>query len=106
MRVLHDQEARDLVSNVDEKPVRPLASLIVFMEAFHLRFGIAETPRQRAAYQQLYPLLDRIRKAIANQEAEEQSAAETSKAGTQPLTDFFDKLPDAQVFPGTPEAKP
>jgi hypothetical protein len=41
-----------------------LAHLIAFTQSFNLRFGAARTSRQKAVYQQLYPMLDAVRDRV------------------------------------------
>jgi hypothetical protein len=65
-----------LVGLLDKPDIRPalaqlkqvkdtsLGNLLGFMHAFNLRFGAAETQKQKLAYQQLYGILDQTRDQI------------------------------------------
>jgi len=58
----------DGLANADlmTSPPRTLGTLIGFMTAHNLRFGPAQTARQRTAHQDFYPILaDALRKALA-----------------------------------------
>jgi hypothetical protein len=54
-----------LLSDVGKHPEATLADLLGFMSAYNLRFGLAKTEPQRAAYNQLYPMLIRLRDETA-----------------------------------------
>jgi hypothetical protein len=54
-----------LLAGVEKRPDTTVADLLGFMQAFNLRFGIANTPGQRMAYSQLYPVLDGLRDELA-----------------------------------------
>jgi hypothetical protein len=54
-----------LLSGVENRPEATLGDLLTFMNAFNLRFGPADTLRQRQIYDSLYPKLDTLRDQIA-----------------------------------------
>lgn len=65
MRLLDTPAIDVLLAGVEDRPEVSLADLLNFMKAYNLRFGPAETPSQRAAYQTLFPLLDSLRDEVA-----------------------------------------
>lgn len=74
-----------VLSGVEKHPEATLSDLLMFMNAFNLRFGPAATPRQRAVYQTLYPMLVTLRNQIAPALA---AAAPYKSSGTE-AGDFF-----------------
>jgi hypothetical protein len=50
-----------LLSDVDKHPEATVGDLLGFMKAFNLRFGVADTPREKMVYDELYPLLVKLR---------------------------------------------
>jgi hypothetical protein len=67
-----------------------IGNLLGFMHAYNLRFGVANTPKQREAYQTLYGILDQTRAQILG------GAQLEANAGGQPnpghAHDFFQSL--------------
>jgi hypothetical protein len=49
------------LKGLDRYPTTTLGQLITFMHSFNLRFGVAKTPEQESAYDQLYPMLVALR---------------------------------------------
>lgn len=110
IRLLDQPELQVLLRNVDEQPERSLADVINFMVAFNLRFGVADTPRERAVYNQLYPLLDNLRKAVAKPDTGMPVAAAGEHAPSD-VTDFFGKMDASHIHqpgavPSVPSHKP
>lgn len=56
-RMLEKPDYEKIVAELDSIKETTLGSLLGFMHTFNLRFGRSTTPGQRAAYEQLYPLL-------------------------------------------------
>jgi hypothetical protein len=63
-RMLRKPKYDEVLAALDRQPNSSLDDLLAFMQIFNLRFGEASTPRQRAAYQTLYPLLAQRRAAL------------------------------------------
>ena len=53
-----------LLAGVEKRPEATLGDLMDFMATYNLRFGAAETPRQKAVYRKLYPMLDKLRDEV------------------------------------------
>jgi hypothetical protein len=75
-----------------------IGNLIAFMHVFNLRFGAAQTPQQRAIYDQLYPALDQVRDRIVN----EAKVDENVQANAGNVHDFFNKM-DLDDLEGKPK---
>lgn len=54
-----------LLAGVETHPEITLDQLLMFMNSFNLRFGQSVTPKQRAAYAKLYPMLKALRVEVA-----------------------------------------
>jgi hypothetical protein len=52
------------LKGLDQYPTTTVGRLITFMHSFNLRFGVAQTPIQEAAYDQLYPRLVALRDSL------------------------------------------
>jgi hypothetical protein len=57
-RMLDRADYDKLLAELDKVEETSLGSLLSFMHTFNLRFGPAKSPTQRAAYDELYPLID------------------------------------------------
>ena len=75
-----------------------IGNLIAFMHVFNLRFGAAQTPQQRAIYDQLYPMLDQVRDRVIN----EAKVDENVQANAGNVHDFFNKM-DLDELEGKPK---
>jgi len=64
-----------------------VGNLLGFMHVYNLRFGVATTPEQRQAYQQLFAILDQTRDQILAEAKLNRSA--TEPANPKAATDFF-----------------
>ncbi len=56
-RMLERPDCEKIIAELDSIKETTLGSLLGFMHTFNLRFGRANTPEQRAAYEQLYPVV-------------------------------------------------
>lgn len=91
-----------LLAGVENRPNTTLGDLVSFMSAFNLRFGVASTPRQRAVYESLYPLLVTLRDEASASIASTTTAAETGTADHP--ADFFAGMPLEHLDPKTSKA--
>jgi len=89
-RMLQNPKIERILAELEKTPKTTLGSLLGFMHTYNLRFGRATTPKQRAVYEQLYPLMvahrDKILKDLGPDQ--NQNAAQTQEAGNRP-PDFF-----------------
>jgi len=60
-KMLHTPAINVLLAGVDKHPETTVGDLLIFMKACNLRFGAADSPRQKMVYDQLYPLLVKLR---------------------------------------------
>lgn len=110
-RMLQQPKTRDLLRNVDQKEERPLSDLIGFMHTFNLRFGVAETPDQQAAYAQLFPLLDGLRDQVNKEAGPMTISADAPRGRAGRATQFFQGMPDEHLnedraIPSVPQYRP
>jgi hypothetical protein len=78
-----------------------IGNLLGFMNAYNLRFGAATTPKQRQAYDRLYPILDQTRDSVLAA-AKLESPATATVAKTKDMTDFLENLNQANKRGGSP----
>jgi hypothetical protein len=64
VRMLEKPNTREVLDQLRMVKTAPVAALIGFMHAFNLRFGVANTPRERYVYSQIWPILDTTRDRI------------------------------------------
>ena len=62
--LLEKPDIRPALAQLKQVKDTSLGNLLGFMHAFNLRFGKAETQKQKLAYQQLYGILDQTRDQI------------------------------------------
>lgn len=60
-KMLERPQVGQFLKGLNRYPTTTLGHLVTFMHSFNLRFGVAKTPEQEAAYDQLYPLLVQLR---------------------------------------------
>lgn len=66
-RLLERPDVEKVIGELETIKETTLGSLLGFMHTFNLRFGRATTPAQRAAYEQIYPLIDSHRDRIVKE---------------------------------------
>jgi hypothetical protein len=54
-----------LLAGVEKRPEATLGDLMDFMATYNLRFGAAQTDRQKAVYRKLYPMVAKIRDEVS-----------------------------------------
>jgi hypothetical protein len=60
-RMLERPDVEEFLKGLNRYPTTTMGHLITFMHSFNLRFGMAKTPEQEAAYDQIYPMLVQLR---------------------------------------------
>jgi hypothetical protein len=81
-----------------------VGNLLGFMHSFNLRFGVAQTIKEKQAYQQLFEILDGTRDQILA-EAKLDSTA-TAQAAPRRVPDFLQNLNQGQPRGGAPQPPP
>jgi hypothetical protein len=103
--MLQKPDVEKIIAELDKVKETTLGSLLTFMHAYNLRFGMPKTEAQRAVYANLYPLMAEARDRVLKD----------ATAGSTPLArderhavDFFSGLHLENVDRGssTPPAKP
>jgi len=74
-----------LLAGVESRPEATLGDLLAFMSAYNLRFGAAQTPRQRQVLLAIQPMLTRVRDEVAPAPAP--AAVATAPATTPEVED-------------------
>ncbi len=109
-RMLQKPDVDHLLKGLEDYKGTTLADLLAFMRAFNLRFGAATNDRQRAIYEQLFPMLDSLRDAVLEQSGvTEQALAENSpprinRSGFP--TQFFEGMTHEHINAPNPPAVP
>ncbi len=100
-RMLDRPDYEKIIAELDSIKETTLGSLLGFMHTFNLRFGRATTPEQRAAYEQLYPLLaehrDRVMKdaGLASNDKDKDKDKDKSNTPAPPAAhapDLFSRM--------------
>jgi len=60
-RMLERPDIEEFLKGLNRYPTTTMGHLVTFMHSFNLRFGVAKTPEQEAAYDQIYPMLVQLR---------------------------------------------
>jgi len=111
-RMLQTPAINVLLAGVEDRPDTTLGDLLAFMKAFNLRFGVAKTPRQKEIYNDLFPLLDRLRDEIAPTAPPADAPALATPDRHQSPGDFFAGMEDQHLDvrkvppPPTPDPDP
>jgi hypothetical protein len=66
-RMLERPDIEEFLKGLNRYPTTTMGHLITFMHSFNLRFGMAKTPEQEAAYDQIYPMLVQLRDQVQAQ---------------------------------------
>ncbi|MFO0910017.1 MAG: hypothetical protein U0794_16995 [Isosphaeraceae bacterium] len=77
-----------ILAGVEKRPEITLGQLLNFMNAFNLRFGVASTPAQQAAYEAIFPKLRSLRDQLAPALAQ----AQPLKPLDHPAENFFSRM--------------
>lgn len=106
-RMIQYPDVEQVLSELGKMKQTSVGSLLGFMHTYNLRFGPASTPRQRAVYQELYPIMVSQRDRILGEAKPNDEGL--AKAGKKQPTDFFNGMHldhlEGKAKNG-PEAKP
>ena len=111
-RMLERSNVEQILSELEKIEDTSVGNLLAFMHSYNLRFGTAETVKQRAAYQTLYPTMVATRDKLIGkpEEAPVQAKGATPKApgrAAQPAGgpgDIFHGIDPQYLHPSTPAA--
>ena len=98
-RMLRTPAINVLLADVDKHPETTVGDLLGFMKAFNLRFGVADDLRERKVYDQLYPILAKLRDE-ARPDRKTGPPAEAEANVEHPI-DFFSAMEDKAISPTT-----
>ncbi len=95
-RMLRTPAINVLLADVDKHPETTVGDLLSFMKAFNLRFGAADDPREKMVYDELYPILLKLRDDAFPDRRPEMASASPD---VPPPTEFFAKMETKAVAP-------
>jgi hypothetical protein len=106
-KMLERPDVEEFLKGLNRYPSTTLGHLITFMHSFNLRFGAAKTPEQEAAYDQIYPMLARLRDQAQAQGPNPMTAG-TSMPDPKQAMSIFAGMPynQLQSQPAAPPAPP
>jgi TfoX/Sxy family transcriptional regulator of competence genes len=90
IRLLEQPDTKMVIDELRKVQTTSLGNLLGFMHAFNLRFGPATTPRQKIAYNKLFPLLSDTRNQVLVEAKLDGSSAGKANAGH--VGDVFSKM--------------
>jgi hypothetical protein len=90
VHLLEQPDTKEVIDELRKVKTTSLGNLLGFMHAFNLRFGPAATPRQKIAYNKLYPLLDDTRDHVISETKVDVSAE--GKANLGHVGDVFSMM--------------
>ena len=83
-RMLERPDYEKIVAELDSIKETTLGSLLGFMHTFNLRFGKPTTPEQRAAYEQIYPIVAQHRDRVIKEAGLDAKPDDKDKDKTPP----------------------
>jgi hypothetical protein len=110
-KMLERPNVEQFLEGLNRYPSTTLGHLVAFMHSFNLHFGVAKTPDQEAAYDQIYPMLARLRDQAQAQDPS-LMAAQAPLPDPRQATGIFSGMDFSQVQPrngpqgGAPPAPP
>jgi hypothetical protein len=87
-KMLQTPAIDQFLRGLDKQPTTDLGHLLFFMHSFNLRFGVAKTPEQEGAYDQLYPMLVALRDQVQAPAANPYSTS-LGQPNPKQVTNFF-----------------
>lgn len=99
-RMLRTPAISVLLSDADKHPEATVGDLLMFMKSFNLRFGVADTARERMVYDELYPLLVKLRDEAYPKGKPD--LGEDTEGNVQHPADFFQKMDEKAFDNGQP----
>jgi hypothetical protein len=112
-KMLEQPQVEQFLKGLNRYPTTTMGHLITFMQSFNLRFGVAKTPEQEAAYDQLYPMLVQLRdQSLGQGSSSSPLTAQAPLPDPKKATSFFSGMDYSHFQPqpapqnGAPPAPP
>jgi hypothetical protein len=109
-KMLARPDVEQFLQDLNKYPSTTMGHLISFMHSFNLRFGVAKTAEQEAAYDQLYPMLVTLRDQAQAQGPNPMTAQAPMPDPKQAMSMFsgmpYDQLKGSPPPPPAPGAAP
>jgi hypothetical protein len=98
-KMLERPQIEQFLKDLNRYPQTTVGHLISFVHTFNLRFGVAKTPEQEDAYDQIYPLLVQLRDQAQaqNQGPSPVAAAQAPLPNPRGAMSFFSSMPYSQL---------
>jgi hypothetical protein len=100
-RMLERPDIEEFLKGLNRYPTTTMGHLITFMQSFNLRFGMAKTPEQESAYDQLYPMLVQLRGQAQGQDTSPTTAQAPLPDPKQAMS-LFSGMPYEHLRPTPP----
>jgi hypothetical protein len=104
-KLLERPQVEQFLKGLKQYPQTTMGQLIDFMHGFNLRFGVAKTPEQEQAYDQIYPMLVQLRDQAQAGGPSPFAAAQAPLPDPRAATSVFSGLSYNQLQ-GQPGANP
>jgi hypothetical protein len=101
LRLMEKPDIQPAILELRKVQDTTIGSLLGFMSAFNLRFGVAKTLKEKQIYRQLFEVLDRTRDQILS-EAKLDSTA-TARVSPGQATEIFHKMNSGRAGRQTPQ---
>jgi len=98
IRMVEKPDVKVVLDELRTMKTTSIGNLLAFMHTFNLRFGPAETPKQRLAYERLFPLVDQARDRILN-DLKPAPRPDQSRADAASIHDFFSGVDPKHLEP-------
>jgi hypothetical protein len=111
-RMLERSNVDSILAELEKVQNTTIGNLISFMYSYNLRFAPATTPKQRAVYRELYPLMVSTRDKVVGKPVETSEEAPPPKPVDNPTAVFYGLDPShlhpkpAPAVPNPPTPKP
>jgi hypothetical protein len=103
-RMLERPDVEEFLKGLNRYSRTTLGHLITFMHSFNLRFGVAKTPEQEAAYDQIYPMLVQLRDQAQAPQDTGPATAQAQLPDPRQAMSIFSGMPYEHLQPPPPPA--
>ncbi len=106
-KMLEKPNVEGVIAELEKVKNTSVGNLISFMHAYNLRFAPAETPKSRAVYRDLYPMMAEAREKIAGKPGDGNADATPPAPADDNPTALFHGMDESQLHgkPGDPKPK-